>query len=141
MSTPFQIAVDCADPHRLVRFWADALGYEVEDHAPLVAQLLDAGVVTEDDTILYEGQRVWRDAAACHDVSGDGRPRVLFQRVPEAKVVKNRIHLDLHVGAERRDETVEHLVALGARRIGSGQQGPNAWIVLADPEGHEFCVA
>jgi catechol 2,3-dioxygenase-like lactoylglutathione lyase family enzyme len=141
VSTTFQICVDCGDPHRMVRFWAEALGYEIEDHAPLVAQLLEAGAVTEADTLVVDGQRVWRDAAACHDVSGDGRPRLLFQSVPEAKTVKNRLHLDLHVGPEQRDGLVDRLTALGARRIGEGTQGPNSWIVMADPEGHEFCVA
>ena len=141
MSTPFQIAVDCADPHLLARFWAEALGYELEDHTGIVSQVLAAGLADESDTAVVEGKRVWRDAAACSDTSGDGRPRLLFQRVPEAKQVKNRLHLDLHVGADRRDAEVERIAALGARRIGEGTQGPNSWVVMADPEGNEFCVA
>ena len=141
MSTPFQIAVDCADPHLLARFWADALGYEVEDHTGIVSQVLAAGLATEADTAVVDGRRVWRDAAACRDASGDGRPRLLFQRVPEPKAGKNRLHLDLHVGPERRHAEVERLEARGARRIGEGTQGPNSWVVMADPEGHEFCVA
>ena len=141
MSTPFQISVDCAEPHRLAAFWAAALGYEVEDDRESVQKMIAAGFATEADTIvLPDGRRVWPDVA-CSDRSGDGRPRLLFQTVPEPKTVKNRLHLDLHVGPERRDAMVERLVGLGASRIGSGQQGPHSWIVLADPEGHEFCVA
>ena len=140
MSTPFQIAVDCAEPHRLVRFWAEALGYEVEDNSEQVAQMIAAGYATEADTLVVDGRRVWPDVA-CRDTSGDGRPRLLFQRVPEPKATKNRIHLDLHVGADRREAEVERLVALGAVRTGEGRQGPHEWVVMADPEGHEFCVA
>jgi hypothetical protein len=55
--------------------------------------------------------------------------------------VKNRVHLDLHVGPERRDEVVARLVALGGQVLWEGHQGPNDWLTLADPEGNEFCVA
>ena len=65
---------------------------------------------------------------------------VSTQEVPEAKQVKNRVHLDLQVGEDRRDAEVERLVGLGATRIGAGSQGPHHWIVLADPEGNELCV-
>ncbi len=140
MSVPFQIAVDCADPHALVRFWAAAMDLEVEDHAPFVAQMLEQGHATEADTVVVEGRRVWREAAACRGAEA-GQPRLLFQQVPEAKVAKNRVHLDLHVGAERRDAKVADLVERGATRIGEASQGPHSWIVLADPEGNEFCVA
>jgi catechol 2,3-dioxygenase-like lactoylglutathione lyase family enzyme len=141
VSTPFQLCVDCADPHRLAAFWADALGYEVEDDTASVRRMIDAGYATEADTVvLPDGRRVWPDVA-CSDRSGDGRPRVLFQKVPEPKTVKNRLHLDLHVGPDDRDATVERLLGLGATRIGEGRQGPHSWVVLADPEGHEFCVA
>lgn len=140
MSTPFQIAVDCAAPHRLAAFWAEALGYEVEDHAAQVAEMLELGHATDDDTTTVEGRLAWRTAAACSDRT-DGQPRLLFQEVPEPKSVKNRLHLDLHVGEDRRDAEVERLVGLGARRIGEGAQGPHRWIVLADPEGNELCVA
>jgi hypothetical protein len=141
VSAPFQIAIDCVDPHRLAEFWAAALGYEVEDHSRQIEQLLDAGHATEADTIIIDGRRAWAEAAACRDTSGDDRPRLLFQVVPEPKTVKNRVHLDIHVGADRRDAEVERLLAIGARRIGEGSQGPHSWIVLADPDGNEFCVA
>jgi len=61
--------------------------------------------------------------------------------VPEAKATKNRVHLDLHVGAEERDAKVDDLLERGATRLGEGAQGPHQWVVLADPEGNEFCVA
>ncbi len=54
--------------------------------------------------------------------------------------MKNRVHLDLHVGDERREAEVERLIALGASRLWDGQQGPNRWVTMADPEGNEFCV-
>jgi hypothetical protein len=62
--------------------------------------------------------------------------------VPEGKTVKNRVHLDFHVGDEAsRGEAVERLLALGAARLWDGQQGPNKWVTMADPEGNELCVA
>lgn len=139
MPTPFQIAIDCHDPHRLVRFWAAAMDLEVEDHDPLVRQMLDAGHATEDDTVEIDGRLAWTTAAACR--SDDRRTRLLFQQVPEPKAGKNRVHLDLHVGAETRDAEVDRLVGLGATRLWDGQQGPHRWVTMADPEGNEFCVA
>ncbi len=140
MSVPFQIAVACADPHALVRFWAAAMDLEVEDHAPFVAQMLEQGHATEADTVVVDSRRVWREAAACRGTE-PGQPRLLFQLVPEAKATKNRVHLDLHVGAEGRDAKVDDLLERGATRLGEGAQGPHQWVVLADPEGNEFCVA
>ena len=141
MSRRVQIAVDCADPHRLNDFWAAAMGYEVEaDHGERIEQMIAAGYATEDDATVHNGNRVWRTAAACSDPEGRG-PRLLFQQVPEAKAVKNRVHLDLHVGQDRRDAEVERLVGLGATRLWEGSQGPMSWVTMADPEGNEFCVA
>ena len=140
MTTPFQVAIDAADPHALNRFWSAAMGYEMEDHHDLVKQLLDSGQVTRDETIELDGRPAFKDAAACRDAEGLA-PRLLFQTVPEPKTVKNRVHLDLHVGDERRDAEVERLTALGASRLWDGQQGPQRWVTMADPEGNEFCVA
>jgi hypothetical protein len=144
MNTPptIQIAVDCADPHALARFWAAAVHYELEDHHDQIEQLLTAGVATRDDTIEVDGRRAWRTAAACHDPSGHG-PRLLFQTVPEPKTVKDRIHLDLHLagGDDGRTVEVERLIGLGASKLWDGQQGPYRWVTMADPEGNEFCVA
>ncbi len=137
-----QIAVDSADPHAQARFWAAALHYEPEDHHDQVEQLLAAGAITTDDTIEIDGRMAFRVAAACRHPQGTG-PRVLFQHVPEPKTVKDRIHLDLHhlQGDEFREAEVARLIGLGATKLWDGQQGPQRWVTLADPEGNEFCVA
>ncbi len=140
MSTPFQIVVDAADPHAANRFWSAAMGYEMEDHHDLVNQLLAGGQITPDETVELDGRLAFKTAAACRDPEGIG-PRLLFQTVPEPKTVKNRVHLDLHVGDERREAEVERLIALGASRLWDGEQGPTRWVTMADPEGNEFCVA
>ncbi|MDQ3737828.1 MAG: VOC family protein [Actinomycetota bacterium] len=140
MSPDVQIAIDADDPHMLNRFWAAVMGYEVEDHHDQATQVLDAGYATVDDTVEIDGRRAWKTAAACRATSGRG-VRLLFQHVPEAKSVKNRVHLDLHVGTEDRDAEVARIVGLGATHLWDGQQGPQTWVTLADPEGNEFCVA
>jgi Glyoxalase-like domain len=135
-----QIAVDCSDPHRLAAFWSAATGMVVERHHEQVRQMLDAGYATTADTAEVDGQLVWATAAACRDPNG-ALPRMLFQLVPEAKTTKNRWHVDLHVGANRRDAEVARLVELGATRLWEASQGPHQWVTLADPEGNEFCVS
>jgi hypothetical protein len=82
---------------------------------------------------------VWKVGAALHSPD-PGRPRVLFQLVPEPKTVKNRVHLDIRVGAERREAEVARLIGLGATELWRGAQGPFEWATLADPQGNEFCV-
>jgi Glyoxalase-like domain len=81
---------DCADPDRLARFWAQALGYKLQDppqgHGTWESWLRDQGIPQER----------WNDANAVVDPDGRG-PRIFFQRVPEAKTTKNRVHLDLNV--------------------------------------------
>ena len=137
-----QIVVDAADPHAQARFWSAALHYELEDHHDQVQQLLAAGAITTDDTIEIEGRSAFAIAAACRHPHGAG-PRLLFQQVPEPKTAKDRIHLDLHhlQGDELREAEVARLIALGATKLWDGQQGPQRWVTLADPEGNEFCVA
>jgi hypothetical protein len=135
-----QIAVDCASPHDLVRFWAEALHLEIEDHSEQIRGLLDAGHASPDDTTRIDGRLAWATAAACRDPSG-ALPRMLFQQVPEPKTVKNRWHIDMHTDAGERDAEVQRLVAVGATRLWDGQQGPHSWVTLADPEGNEFCVS
>jgi hypothetical protein len=141
VSVPFQVAIDCAEPHRLVRFWASAMDLEIEDHEDQIRALVEQGYATSDDHIEVHGRLAWRTAAACR--SEDGRTRLLFQQVPEAsapKTSKNRVHLDLHVGADDRHAEVARLEELGATRLWDGQQGPHRWVTMADPEGNEFCV-
>lgn len=139
MTVAHQIAIDCADPHRLAAFWAEAMQVEIEDHDEQIRGLVDAGVLAGPEYVERDGRLMWRSAAACR--SDDGRTRLLFQAVPEAKQVKNRVHLDLHHGPDERDNEVERLVELGATRLWDGEQGPLRWVTMADPEGNEFCVA
>jgi hypothetical protein len=134
-----QIAIDSADPHTLNDFWAETVGYDKEDHHDQIEGLLAAGHLSADDTITRNGRLAFKEAAACVDPDGSG-PRLLFQAVPEGKTVKDRIHLDLHVG-DRRDEVIASCLARGATKLWDGQQGPQTWVTLADPEGNEFCVS
>jgi hypothetical protein len=139
----FQIAVDCADPHLLNRFWSAAVGYEMEDHHDQIVQLIADGLVTADDTIELDGRLAFKAAAACRDPEGRW-PRLLFQVVPEPKTVKDRIHLDLHFSPgddDSREAQVARLIELGATKLWDGQQGPHRWVTMADPEGNEFCLA
>ena len=140
MIPALQIAIDCADPHALARFWAAAIEYELEDHHDQIVEIIGAGWATDDDTVEIDGRKAWRTAAACRDPQGSG-PRLLFQAVPEPKTIKDRIHLDLHFApGTDRDAIVARLVELGATKLWDGQQGPEQWVTMADPEGNEFCV-
>jgi hypothetical protein len=134
-----QIAVDCTDPHALNDFWADTVGYTREDHHDQIEALLAAGHLPVEETITRNGRLAFRTAAACVDPAGAG-PRLLFQAVPEGKTVKDRIHLDLHVG-DQREAVVAGCLERGATKLWDGQQGPQTWVTLADPEGNEFCVS
>jgi hypothetical protein len=148
MTVAYKICVDCTDPHRLAAFWAQALEYVPEDHSAMIHDLLAAGHVTEADVVTVDGRLGFRRAAAVRDpdgpvdaYSGVGRGgRILFQVVPEPKTVKNRVHLDLHVGAEQRDEVVRRLVEAGGSVLGKCAEFGSSWTVVADPEGNEFCV-
>jgi hypothetical protein len=132
-----QIAIDCRDPHALAAFYAAGLGYEVEQHDERIRQLLDSGVLPEDEVTEVDGRLAFRTAAA---VTHPTLPRLLFQVVPEAKTVKNRVHVDVHVDGDR-GPVVERLLGLGATKRWDGQQGPQTWVTLADPEGNELCIS
>ena len=141
MTPAIQIAVDCHDPHLLARFWASAVGYEIEHNDEMIRGLIDGGLAGEDDVMEVDGHLQWRTAAACSDPDGR-RPRLLFQQVPEPKAGKNRVHLDLHTFDDAgREAEVARLIELGATRLWDGQQGPITWVTMADPEGNEFCVS
>jgi hypothetical protein len=135
-----QIAVDCTDPHAQARFWAAALGYQVEDVEPLVRQMLEAGYATDGDVATVDDRLAWKNGSACSDPAG-ARPRWFFQRVPEPKAAKNRMHVDLQVGEDARPAEVERLLGLGATKLYDGRLGPQTWVTMADPEGNEFCVS
>ena len=140
MAFDFQVTIDCSAPHELADWWAEALGWQVEaqDEA-FIRRMVETGAASEDDTTQHRGALVWKVGAAL--TSPDpGRPRVLFQVVPEAKTVKNRLHLDVRVGADRREAEVARLIGLGATELWRASQGPYEWVTLADPEGNEFCV-
>jgi hypothetical protein len=102
--------------------------------------MLAAGYATDADVSTHNGALVWKTAEAMSDPTGQ-RSRFYFQTVPEPKTVKNRMHIDIHVGPEGRDAEVARLIALGATHLYDGQQGPQRWITLADIEGNEFCVS
>ncbi|HXA28191.1 MAG TPA: VOC family protein [Candidatus Angelobacter sp.] len=116
-----ELAVDCADPIALARFWCSVLGYEVQDE--------EDGYVSIGSPMVPEGK----------NRLGPVPPTIAFARVPEGKTVKNRLHIDLNPTDREQDEEVRRLLDLGARRIDVGQ-GEVSWVVLADPEGNEFCV-
>jgi catechol 2,3-dioxygenase-like lactoylglutathione lyase family enzyme len=134
------VTFDCADPDRMSEFWAAAFGY-VKRSLPedLRRELLASGLSEED----------LRARGLAEDPDGGG-PRLLFQRVPEPKQAKNRMHLDLNSTPGRRaekhevDAEVRRLEALGAtilrKHEGSWGPYPEYHYVLADPEGNEFCV-
>ena len=143
-----QVVFDATEPHTLAAFWADALHYEHEDIAAFVSGLLSAGHVPVEYTIEVDGKRRWRSVASLRhpddavDERGAGMGRrILFQAVPEAKTVKNRVHLDLIVGPEDSDGEVERLVGLGATVVGVHEGDEGRWTLLVDPEGNEFDVS
>jgi catechol 2,3-dioxygenase-like lactoylglutathione lyase family enzyme len=134
-----QITFDCADPHAQADFWAEVFGTRVEDHSELADQLVAAGRLPAEDTITIAGRSAFRDVAACSDPAGI-EPRLFFQRVPEGKTSKNRVHLDVHIDEERKTAEAERLVALGAQIVDEhADRGPRT-IVMQDPEGNEFCL-
>jgi len=135
-----QIALDCANPHTQARFWAAALGYTVERDGEFVQKMIDEGLATDADVTTVDGVLAWVEGAAISDPDGR-RPRWYFQLVPESKAVKNRMHVDVHVGTERVASEVTRLEELGATRLYDGRQCPHTWVTMANPEGNEFCVA
>ena len=143
MATTFQVTFDSADPVAHSAFWAEALHYVVPpppDGFDSWDAALDAWGVTEEHR---------NDNAALVDPDGVG-PRIFFQKVPEPKTAKNRVHLDLRaavgLASDARSEALEaectRLVALGARRQRRMEaDGVNeVCIVMEDPEGNEFCL-
>jgi len=141
MAFDFQVTIDSADPHVLADWWAEALGWQVEpqDEA-FIRRMIDTGAASEDDAIRHRGALVWKQGSALTSPE-PGRPRVLFQQGSEPKTGKNRVHLDVRVGAERQEAEVARLLGLGATELWRASQGPFAWVTMADPEGNEFCVA
>jgi hypothetical protein len=148
MTLHWKLVIDATDPHAQADFWAETLGYLVEDNSALIERLLALEAVPEAATVEAHGRRAFRDLAAVRhpddpyeEESGTGfGRRLLFQRVPEPKTGKNRLHLDVHAGPERRDAEVARLEGLGATRLRKVEEPGGTWWVLADPESNEFCV-
>jgi len=143
VATGIQVVIDCADPARLAEFWAAALGYTLQDPP--------TGFATWQEFLAAQGvpESEWNSANAVVDPDKHG-PRVYFQRVPEPKTVKNRVHLDLNVGGghatpletrrQRVDAEARRLQSLGASQLRATELRGEYWIVMQDPEGNEFCV-
>jgi Glyoxalase-like domain len=116
-----QIVIDCRDPNALADFWAAALHYEKQ---------WDCAASPDTE---------W---CAVVDHAGRG-PRIVFQRVREAKAVKNRVHLDMQVGQGHAEAEVQRLLMIGATTVaGIEPAGPGLHrrTIMRDPEGNEFCV-
>jgi hypothetical protein len=107
----YTVVVDASDPARLARWWAEVLDYRILFEEP-------------DEVVIGRDENTY--------------PGLVFVPVPEAKTVKNRLHIDLN--PDDQDAEVERLVDMGARRVDVGQGEKATWVVLADPEGNEFCV-
>jgi hypothetical protein len=140
--TKIQVTFDAADPIKLAEFWKLALGYTEEPPPP--------GFATWEDLAHSIGlaDEELGDQASLVDPAGEG-PRIYFQRVPEPKTTKNRVHLDVRVaergvrGVERQrliDEQVSRLLAAGATIAWRTDDKRGRAVVMRDPEGNEFCV-
>ena len=108
--------IDCLDPSAVAHFWQEALGWRRTHEEP-------------DEIVLEPPAGSPQDGVA---------PDLLFLRVPDPTPGKNRLHLDLR--PDDQDAEVERLISLGARRASIGQPDDVTWVVMADPEGNEFCV-
>ena len=116
-----ELVIDCTEPRTLAAFWCEVLGYSVIDDQEHLVEIA-----------------AWEPTVAAVR-AGIVPPTLLFVRVPEGKSVKNRVHLDVSPIDRSRDDEVTRLLALGACHVDIGQ-GEQSWVVLADPEGNEFCV-
>jgi len=98
------------------------------------------GLANQDDTEVFNNALVWREGCAIRNSEDSSAPRVLFQKVPEKKTVKNRLHFDVRLADSTLDETRADLIARGASFLHEASQGPHRWYTMADPEGNEFCI-
>jgi hypothetical protein len=110
------IVIDSHDCERLATFWSEALGWRITHR-------------TDDE---------WAIEPPEGDPAVDVAPDILFVKVPDEKIVKNRVHLDLRPADQTAQ--VDRLIGLGAHRADIGQGEDVSWVVMADPEGNEFCV-
>ena len=143
MARGIQVTFDAHDPAAVGKFWGEVLGYveqpPPDGHATWQSFLASIGVPEEE----------WDTAYAVVDPDGAG-PRLYFQKVPEEKSVKNRVHLDVDVTGgrstpietrrERVDAAATAAAALGGRKLRSVEEDGGYFTVMADPEGNEFCL-
>jgi Glyoxalase-like domain len=146
MTVKFQMVIDCADNERMARFWAAALNYQLE---PPPAGFADWDAYWRDVGVGEEDLGIGDDSII--DPDGHG-PRIWFQRVPERKNIKNRIHLDIGVSGgrgvpietrrERVDAEVRRLAELGAtvKQVIAEEGLDHYGVAMADPEGNEFDI-
>ena len=111
------LCIDTTDPAKLASFWEAALGWRRRDSASGNEVVLEPPAGSPEDGV---------------------SPDLLFLRVPETKLGKNRLHLDLRPKDQAAE--VARLEVLGAKRVNVGQSDKVTWVVLADPDGNEFCV-
>jgi hypothetical protein len=143
MAIAIQVTFDCGDPAALARFWAHLLGYQLDPPPP--------GYDSWDVWLREQGipESEWNSANAVSDPDGRG-PRIFFQRVPEQKDRKNRVHLDVNASGpretpaeERRaavDGAADRAVRLGATKVRLVEERGERHYVMRDPEGNEFCL-
>jgi hypothetical protein len=135
MAAPFQITIDCMDADLMCRFWSIALGY-VEEPPP-------AGYLSWEDFLRANHITVPPNGSIGAIVDPDDiGPRILFLRVPEKKQVKNRVHLDIRTARtdDAKETKVAELKQAGAVEVRRVDEHGQWWMVMADPEGNEFCV-
>jgi hypothetical protein len=143
MAVDVQVTFDAAEPRRLGEFWRDLLDYVDQPPPPGYdswdALMDEIGMTGDERTGWY----------SCVDPKGAG-PRLLFQRVPEGKAAKNRVHLDVNVGKPRTDppeeqrkrvdDAVARALAAGASKSRGVEERDEYFVVMLDPEGNEFCL-
>ncbi|WP_018654668.1 VOC family protein [Actinomadura flavalba] len=148
MALNWKLVIDCTDPHAQAAFWAAVLGYRVEDNGRLIEQLAEQGAIGPDVYTEIDGTKAFRHARAARHPDDPADPfsdvglgrRLLFQVVPEKKEGKNRLHIDVHAEPGTREAEVERITALGATVLREVVEPGSHHVVLADPEGNEFCV-
>lgn len=145
MAYGIQMVVDSRDPHAQAEWWAETLGWAVEpSNEGFIRRMIAEGYATEAETTTWNGVLVWATAAAIapeDELDRKDRRRILFQTVPEGKVVKNRVHWDVRLDGDDKEVVRAKLEARGATFLWEAAEGPHSWYTMADPEGNEFCIS
>ncbi|MFF8379331.1 VOC family protein [Streptomyces sp. NPDC015661] len=117
-----ELAVDCHDPEALAAFWCEVLDFKVIDRSEEIVEIGSWEPTVED----IRARQM--------------PPTLCFTLVPEGKTVKNRLHIDVSPIDGSTEDEVTRLLGLGATKVDVGQGPGRSWVVMADPEGNEFCV-